>query len=288
MEKNRSFPIVFKYAKNVALRMEDVEETWLWHRRFRHLNFNSLKMLSKKVLECPTKPLLNKTPIEAWSGRKPSVRHFKVFGCLCYSQVPKERRSKMDETSEKCIFMGYSSQSKGYRLYNLKTNKLIISRDVIFDEKAAWNWEEDSPRSVPLSPSTESPTSSSSSPSSTLRKMRSLSDVYERCNLCIVEPQSFEEGIKDEDWRKVMEKEIDVIEKNETWQLVEKPKDKEIIGVKYHSDGRVQRLKARLVAKGYSQQSVLISMRPLLQLLALILLELLLQWLLKRLVVVPT
>ena len=38
--------------------------------------------------------------------------------------------------------MGYSSQSKGYRLYNLKTNKLIISRDVIFDEKAAWNWEE--------------------------------------------------------------------------------------------------------------------------------------------------
>ena len=188
--------------------------------------------------------------------------------------------------------MGYSSQSKGYRLYNLKTNKLIISRDVIFDEKAAWNWEEgkilkktilvdelqtktlvetgngststsspqDSPRSVPLSPSTESPTSSSSSPSSTPRKMRSLSDVYERCNLCIVETQSFKEAIKDEDWRKTMEKEIDVIEKNETWQLVEKPKDKEIIGVKwifrvkYHSDGRVQRLKARLVAKGYSQQ----------------------------------
>ncbi|RVW55367.1 Retrovirus-related Pol polyprotein from transposon TNT 1-94 [Vitis vinifera] len=61
---------------------------------------------------CPTKALLNKTPIEAWSGRKPSVRHFKVFGCLCYSQVPKERRSKLDETSEKCIFMGYSSQSR--------------------------------------------------------------------------------------------------------------------------------------------------------------------------------
>ena len=54
---------------------------------------------------CPTKALLNKTPIEAWSGRKPSVKHFKVFGCLCYSQVPKEKRSKLDETSEKCIFM---------------------------------------------------------------------------------------------------------------------------------------------------------------------------------------
>ena len=114
--------------------------------------------------------------------------------------------------------MGYSSQSKGYRLHNLKTNKLIISKDVIFDEKTAWNWEEgkiqkkailvdelqtktpvetgndntstssphDSPRSIPLSPSTESPTSSLSSPSSTPRKMKS--DVYERCNFCIVEP----------------------------------------------------------------------------------------------------
>ncbi|KAL6316066.1 hypothetical protein AAG906_015573 [Vitis piasezkii] len=288
MEKNRSFPIVFKYVENVALRMEDVEETWLWHRRFGHLNFNSLKMLcqrkmvqglpntieeknevcdgcalgkhhrqsfpkgvawkAKKVLECPTKALLNKTPIEAWSGRKPFVRHFKVFGCLCYSQVPKERRSKLDETSEKYIFMGYSSQSKGYRLYNLKTNKSIISRDVILMKKL-------------LGIGKKSPTSSSSSPSSTLRKMRSLSDVYERCNLCIVEPQSFEEGIKDEDWRKVMEKEIDLIEKNETWKLVEKPKGKEIIGVKwiyrvkYHFDGRVQRLKAKLVAKGYSQQT---------------------------------
>ena len=75
--------------------------------------------------------------------------------------------------------------------------------------------------------------------------------------MCIVEPQSFEETIKDEDLRKAMENEIDVIEKNETWQLVEKPKDQEIIGVKliyrvkYHSNGRVQRRKARLVAKGY-------------------------------------
>nr|CAN66871.1 hypothetical protein VITISV_021425 [Vitis vinifera] len=50
MEKNRSFPIVFKYAENVALRMEDVEEAWLWHRRFGHLNFNSLKMLYQRKM----------------------------------------------------------------------------------------------------------------------------------------------------------------------------------------------------------------------------------------------
>ena len=65
---------------------------------------------------CPTKALENQTPFEAWSGRKPSVNHLKVFGCICYAHVPKETRNKLDETSEKCIFVGYSSQSKGYRL----------------------------------------------------------------------------------------------------------------------------------------------------------------------------
>ena len=42
----------------------------------------------------------NKTSIEAWGGRKPFVRHFKVFGCLGYSQTSKERRSTLDVTSE--------------------------------------------------------------------------------------------------------------------------------------------------------------------------------------------
>lgn len=90
---------------------------------------------------CPTKALANKTPFEAWSKRKPSVNHLKVFGCICYAHVPKELRHKLDEVSEKCIFVGYSTQSKGYRLYNLKTNKLVISRDVLFDEKASWDWK---------------------------------------------------------------------------------------------------------------------------------------------------
>jgi transposase InsO family protein len=76
---------------------------------------------------CPTKAVWNKTPFKAWSGRKSSIKHLKVFGCICYVQIPKEKRYKLDETSEKCIFVGYSSMSKGYKLYNLKTNKVIIS-----------------------------------------------------------------------------------------------------------------------------------------------------------------
>ncbi|KAG6539194.1 hypothetical protein ZIOFF_004347 [Zingiber officinale] len=91
---------------------------------------------------CPTTAIPNKTPFEAWSGRRPSVNHLKVFGSICYSQIPKEKRSKLDESSERCIFVGYSTMSKGYRLFNLQLGQVIISRDVQVDENALWNWEE--------------------------------------------------------------------------------------------------------------------------------------------------
>jgi hypothetical protein len=176
--------------------------------------------------------------------------------------------------------------SKGYRLYNLKTNKVIISRDVVFDEKASWNWEEDkleqktvpavllqqnptagSEQPAPSSPSfsnslspSSAPSSSSASPSSTPVKMKDLSDVYARCNFCVVEPENFEEAIKESIWKNAMQEEIAAIEKNNTWQLVEKPNDKEPIGVKWvyklkhNPDGSIQRAKSRLVVKGYAQQ----------------------------------
>ncbi|KAL5556508.1 hypothetical protein UlMin_038744 [Ulmus minor] len=90
---------------------------------------------------CPTNVVKNKTPVEAWSGRKPSTKHLRVFGCICYTHIPQEKRSKLDEKTEKGIFLGYSTQSKGYRVYRLRKNKLIISRDVKFDEDTMYNWE---------------------------------------------------------------------------------------------------------------------------------------------------
>lgn len=57
-----------------------------------------------------------------------------------------------------------------------------------------------------------------------------------------------------------MDEELKMIEKNHTWDLVECPKEKDIIGVKwvyktkFNEEGSVQKYKARLVAKGYSQQ----------------------------------
>jgi len=91
----------------------------------------------------PTTTVKEVTPEEAWSGVKPSVGYFRVFGCIGHVHVPYEKRTKLDSRSTKCVLLGVSEETKGYRMFNPLTKKLIISRDVIFEENATWNWTED-------------------------------------------------------------------------------------------------------------------------------------------------
>ena len=86
---------------------------------------------------CPTKRLDSMVPEEAWSGSKPSVKHFKIFGSLCYKHVLDQRRKKLDDKSEPMIFVGYNSTSS-YKLYNPKNQQVLFSRDVYFDELSSW------------------------------------------------------------------------------------------------------------------------------------------------------
>jgi transposase InsO family protein len=53
----------------------------------------------------PTKSVKNKVPQEAWTCMSCNVAQFRVFGCVAYAHVPKELRRKLDEKSEKCIFL---------------------------------------------------------------------------------------------------------------------------------------------------------------------------------------
>ncbi|KAM2045153.1 hypothetical protein ACFX1T_009386 [Malus domestica] len=88
----------------------------------------------------PTRSVWGKTPQEAWSGRKPGISHLRVFGSIAHVHVPDERRAKLDDKSEKFIFIGYDSNSKGYKLYNPNNGKTVISRDVTFDEEEEWDF----------------------------------------------------------------------------------------------------------------------------------------------------
>ena len=75
-----------------------------------------------------------------------------------------------------------------------------------------------------------------------------------------IDPISYEEAVKSDKWNKAMDSEIEAIERNNTWELIDMPSGGKVIGVKWiyktklNEKGEVDKYKARLVAKGYSQQ----------------------------------
>jgi hypothetical protein len=74
--------------------------------------------------QTPTTILHGMTPKEKFTGKKSDVSHLRVFGCITYVHAPNEKRSKLDLKAEKCIFIGYSLEQKGYRFFNPFIRKL--------------------------------------------------------------------------------------------------------------------------------------------------------------------
>ena len=77
-----------------------------------------------------------KTPYELWYGRNPSVKYFRVFGSKCYIKNLDKDLGKFDVRFDEGIFLGYASNKKAYRCYNLRLHKIVESPDVkIYDLK---------------------------------------------------------------------------------------------------------------------------------------------------------
>ncbi|KAH9670830.1 hypothetical protein KPL70_017126 [Citrus sinensis] len=174
--------------------------------------------------------------------------------------VAYENRAKLDDKSEKFIFIGYDNNSKGYKLYNPNNGKIMISRDVVFDKEGEWDFgsgvddfnffpiEEDDHTQIkqadeqqesatpPISPA--STTCGDSPPSflneRTKERTMSLQDLYEVterhdnltlfCLFADCKPVNFQEAALDEKWRIAMDEEIKAIVKNDTWELTTLPK----------------------------------------------------------------
>ncbi|KAI3742955.1 hypothetical protein L1987_60654 [Smallanthus sonchifolius] len=287
----------------------------------------------------PTKGVKRGTPYENWRGRKPTLNHIRVFGCVAHMKKMNQV-TKLGDRSIPMVNLGIEEGSKAYRLYNPITKKIAMGRDIIFEENRKWAWEEidrsqpttmtdhvtiqlkniEGPTNVnpannigirsPPSPKTpnasnflfdstdtsdgqqnsiKSVTSSTgdarTQQSSTdgtffyhtpLRGFRSIQEVYQKTTemndeevrglydqellLADDEPTTFKEAVQYNDWKRAMKAELDSIEKNQTWDLVDLPAGHKTIGLKWvyklkkDADGKVTKCKARLVAKGYVQR----------------------------------
>jgi hypothetical protein len=75
---------------------------------------------------------------EAFTSEKPEVGHLRIFGCLFYIHVPKDKRTKMEPSGKKGIFVGYNETSKAYRIYVPGERHIEVSKDVSFHEEVAF------------------------------------------------------------------------------------------------------------------------------------------------------
>ncbi|KAM7479031.1 hypothetical protein LguiA_027244 [Lonicera macranthoides] len=240
----------------------------------------------------PPWPGLEKSPFEALYNRRPDVSYFRVFGSPCYVHVPKDIRTKLDPKARKCVFVGYDPRRKGWRCMDPETKQVVVSRDVVFDEASTYYSIKNSSSNINNLESFPSEVRAAegcrdeSLPEENIQqdeklarrstKQRKqpdyLNDYDVQVNDCTViscffmgaiyedEPKCYVEAQGIAEWEAAMREEINALHKNNTWELVPKPKGTELVTCKWvyklkkKTDGTVERYKARLVARGFSQQ----------------------------------
>ncbi|KAK3003670.1 hypothetical protein RJ639_018271 [Escallonia herrerae] len=117
MSSNRLFPLKIESVQS-CLMTEVKDSSWLWHFRYGHLSFGGLKTLQQKNMVT-------------------GLPQIAIPSQVCEEY---EKRKKLDDKSEKCVFLGVSDVSKAYKLFNPLTKKIVTNRDVVFEEESTWDW----------------------------------------------------------------------------------------------------------------------------------------------------
>ena len=87
------------------------------------------------------RPSTKKTPYELWKRRKLNVKYFRIFGSTCFILKDRDNVGNFDSRSDEGIFLGYSSTSKAYRVYNKRTMKVMGTVNIVIDESLDSSFE---------------------------------------------------------------------------------------------------------------------------------------------------
>eukprot|EP00253_Pinus_taeda_P033974 PITA_33974 len=182
------------------------------------------------VYRSPSSALEDKTPQEVWTGKKPSLSHVRVFGCDAYVHVPKEKRTKLDSKSEKCIFIREVKDVIKHEVQSKEPEKIDFE---LKDEESDSTAEEESEYREPQTPGVRR----------LVRERRLLesyspSAFYSNLALSITDddPRTVKEAIDSEDgklWKEAMVDEMASLHKNEACDLVELLAGRKPIGSKW-------------------------------------------------------
>ena len=209
---------------------------------------------------------------------------------MCYAYIPEvNKKGMLSNKAEKLRFIGYGLQTKGYRLIDESTSKVLARRDVICNES---DFQYDSSKTKVtdegttisheqvMVPEDEEPTELLIEPQPQEQVVQEQQHRYPRRQrtapvrygidefvdtafldeVQIEEPTGIEEALKDQEWKEAADSEYQSLMENETWKLVKLPTGRKPVGCKWifktkcTSDGKVERYKARLVTKGYTQK----------------------------------
>ena len=199
----------------------------------------------------PTKAVLEMTPFEAWYGHKPDVSHLRVFGCLVYAHIEKDERSKLDSKARKCILLGYGTETKGYQLYDVDRERILYSRNVVFEENKMGIGKEEiseTEQSIEIEECSSSseeeernhPNTDTAElePEVTVRRStreKHRPDFYgvwvhsaEDVNREPVTVSQALSGSESQEWREAMEIEMNSMYKNDVWELVPLPEGRQV------------------------------------------------------------
>ncbi|KAK8690320.1 hypothetical protein V6N13_089014 [Hibiscus sabdariffa] len=227
---------------------------------------------------------VQKTPHEMWTGRRPNMSFMRVLGCQAY--VKHQMSTKLEPKSQKCTFVGYPKETKGYYFYNSKENKMFVARTGVFLEKEFLS-NKGNGRNIELKevqqqqvhePEVEETPqvvegNSTDLETQPLRRSTRERHEPERYGFLVTthgdvilvdqdEPKTYQEAVSSPDsekWLEAMRSEMDSMSENQVWTLVEPPEGIKPIGCKWvfkkkiDMDGNVQTYKGRLVAKGFRQ-----------------------------------